>query len=218
MPIDETDDNGAGADSESDCALALRTLAGQSNAFSPLVERYQTSVFQVCYRLMGERQAAEDLTQEAFVRAYQRLHTFDCALPFGPWVRRIAANVCLNALERKQPLLFSLDDDRTEIDAASDHNDPALLYDHAETVEIIRQAILALPPHYRIVIELCHMQDLSYGEAADTLNLPLSHVKSHLFRARKHLATQLRQLRFVSPSSTKDMPSEPKTNTGSDTP
>ena len=101
MPIESTDRD-----------LALRAKAGDPIAFGALVERHQVSVFHVCYRLLGERRGAEDLAQETFIRAYQRLNTFDPALPFGPWVRRVAANVCLNALDRKRPVLFSLDEDQ----------------------------------------------------------------------------------------------------------
>lgn len=184
MPIESTDRD-----------LALRAKAGDPIAFGALVERHQVSVFHVCYRLLGERRAAEDLAQETFIRAYQRLNTFDPALPFGPWVRRVAANVCLNALDRKRPVLFSLDEDRAEIESVARVNDPAVIHDHTETVDAVRNAVLSLPPHYRVVIELCHMQDMSYAEAADTLNIPLSDIKSHLFRARKLLAIRLQQMR-----------------------
>ena len=178
-------------DETADRDLALLAQTGHASAFGVLVERHQVAVFQVCYRLMGERQAAEDMTQEAFIRAYQRLHTFDAALPFGPWVRRVAANVCLNALERKQPIIFSFDEDRDTVEQTTQVADPAQVHDQTEMVDAVRQAVLSLPPHYRVVVELCHMQELSYAEAADTLNLPLSDVKSHLFRARKLLAKRL---------------------------
>jgi len=80
----------------SDRDLALRARRGDAEAFGELVRRYQASVFNVCYRLLGERREAEDLAQEAFIRAYERLDTFDADLPFGPWMRRVAANLCLN--------------------------------------------------------------------------------------------------------------------------
>jgi RNA polymerase sigma-70 factor (ECF subfamily) len=73
----------------SDRDLALRARRGDAEAFGELVRRYQTSVFNVCYRLLGERREAEDLAQEAFIRAYERLDAFDAALPFGPWMRRV---------------------------------------------------------------------------------------------------------------------------------
>jgi RNA polymerase sigma factor (sigma-70 family) len=96
----------------SDRDLALRARRGDADAFGELVRRYQTSVFNVCCRLTGERREAEDMAQEAFIRAYERLGTFKPEMPFGPWMRRVAANVCLNRLERRAPISVSLDDER----------------------------------------------------------------------------------------------------------
>jgi RNA polymerase sigma-70 factor (ECF subfamily) len=177
-----------------DQALAVRAAAGEREAFGLLVERYQASVFNVCYRLLGERRAAEDLAQDAFVRAYQRLNRFDPARPFGPWIRRLAANVCLNHLEARRPPALALDDERDAPLAAPPAADPAAAQEQAEAAAVVRAAILSLPPHYRAVIELRHFQDLSYEEIAAALSLPLSDVKSHLFRARKLLAQKLSPL------------------------
>jgi RNA polymerase sigma factor (sigma-70 family) len=85
-------------DPPSDRDLAVRARRGDAAAYGELVERYQTSGFNVCYRMMGNRQEAEDMSQESFLRGYDRLATFDPARPFGPWIRRVAANYCLNRL------------------------------------------------------------------------------------------------------------------------
>lgn len=165
---------------------ARRGDAGGREAFGELVTRYQTSVFNVCYRMLHERGEAEDLAQEAFIRAYDRIHTFDIEREFGPWIRRVAANLCLNHLEG-QKVIAELDDER---DA-----DPAQLPEPAQEVrersEQIHNALASLPPYYRVVVELRHYQELSYDEIASELNIPLSDVKSHLFRARKILAEKL---------------------------
>src|SRR6185503_21380880 len=79
--------------------LIVRARRGDRNAFGELITCYQTAVFNVCYRMLHERGAAEDLAQETFMRAYDRLHTFDLEREFGPWIRRVAANLCLNHLE-----------------------------------------------------------------------------------------------------------------------
>lgn len=76
--------------------LILRARRGETEAFGELVRLTQAAVFNVCYRLLGERREAEDLTQETFLRAWERLHTFDVERPFLPWIRRVAANLCLN--------------------------------------------------------------------------------------------------------------------------
>ena len=180
----------------SDRALVLRVRGGDTEAFGELVLRYQASVYNVCSRLLGEAGAAEDQAQEALIRAYERLDTFDAERPFGPWVRRVAANLCLNRLDGAHGPNLSLDDERDEPAEAPD-SDPAVALEQSERADALRAAITALPPIYRAVIELRHFHAMSYAEIAAELKLPLSDVKSHLFRARKLLAehASLRQLR-----------------------
>lgn len=169
-----------------DRELIQRAMRGDKDAFGGLITRYQTNVFNVCYRLLHERGEAEDLAQETFMRAYSRLHTFDLEREFGPWIRRIAANLCFNFIETRK-ITATLDAER---DADSAQR-PEALTEVQELSEQIRTAIASLPPHYRLVIELRHYQELTYDEIARELNLALSDVKSHLFRARKLLAEKL---------------------------
>jgi RNA polymerase sigma-70 factor, ECF subfamily len=175
----------------SDRDLVLRVRGGDAEAFGDLVQRYQNSVYNVCYRLLAEPDAAQDQAQEAFIRAYQRLDRYDDSRPFGPWIHRVAANLCLNELARLPRPSVSLDDERDEphVPLAAD---PAAEREQAETALALRAAINALPAHYRVVIELRHFQDLSYAEIAVDMDLPVSDVKSYLFRARKLLARELR--------------------------
>ena len=178
-------------ESSPDRDLVEQTRRGMVNAFGELVQRYQTSVFNVCYRMLGERQEAEDLAQDAFLRAYQRLETFDVERPFGPWMRKVAANLCLNSLQRRTPARYPLDEEHDDpVDV--EQPDPADVQERAEVAARLRRALTRLPPHYRAAIELRHFQDMSYEEMARTLELPLSDVKTHLFRARRMLARQLR--------------------------
>jgi RNA polymerase sigma-70 factor (ECF subfamily) len=120
------------------------------------------------------------------MRAYDRLHTFDLEREFGPWIRRVAANLCFNHLEARKTTL-ELDEDRD----AGEVQRPEKQVEVRERSEQIRSVLASLPPHYRVVVELRHYQDLSYDEIAKELNIPLSDVKSHLFRARKFLAEKL---------------------------
>ena len=166
--------------------LIQRARRGANDAFGDLVTRYQTSVFNVCYRMLHERGEAEDLTQETFMRAYDRLHTFDLEREFGPWIRRVAANLCLSHLEA-QKVTAPLDEERD----ADENTRPERQVEVKERSAQVRNALASLPPHYRAVVELRHYQELSYDEIAAELNIPLSDVKSHLFRARKILAEQL---------------------------
>jgi RNA polymerase sigma-70 factor (ECF subfamily) len=175
----------------SDRVLAELSRGGDPAAFGELVRRYQTSVYNVCYRLLDERRAAQDLAQEAFIRAYERLRTYDVERPFGPWMRRVAANLCLNQLARTSPPSVSLDDERDEPRAPAG-SDPAVAHEQSESAEDLRAAIARLPPKDRAIIELRHFQEMTYDEIAALLKMPLSDVKSHLFRARKRLAEDLR--------------------------
>jgi RNA polymerase sigma-70 factor, ECF subfamily len=167
--------------------LILRARRGDRDAFGELVTRYQTGVFNVCYRMTNERREAEDLAQETFLRVYSRLDMFDLEREFGPWVRRAAANLCLNHLE-SQKVTAEIDDDRD----ADESSGPEAVVEVRERSEKIRAALASLPPNYRTVVELRHYQELSYDEIATELNIPLSDVKSHLFRARKLLAEKLK--------------------------
>lgn len=166
--------------------LILRARRGDAEAYGDLVARHQTSVFNVCYRILHNRADAEDLAQETFIRALERLHTFDLEREFSPWIRRVAANLCLNHIESHKstaPLDEERDEDKTQ--------SPGEQVEVKERSEQIRSALASLPPHYRLVVELRHYQELSYDEIASELNIPLSDVKSHLFRARKLLAEKL---------------------------
>jgi RNA polymerase sigma-70 factor (ECF subfamily) len=174
-------------DAPSDRDLILDTRRGNVAAFGELVLRHQTSVFNVCYRILHERADAEDMSQETFIRAHTRLHSFDVERPFGPWIRRVAANVCLNHLE-SQKVTVELDDEK---DAEESQSPPGRL-EVRERSEQIRAALASLPANYRAAIELRHYQEMSYDEIAAELKIPLSDVKSNLFRARKLLAEKLK--------------------------
>lgn len=163
--------------------LILRACRGETEAYGELVTRHQAGVFNVCYRLLHNRADAEDLAQETFIRARDRLHTFDLEREFSPWIKRVAANLCLNHLESRKPTA-ALDEERDTDDARQ----PEYQAESRERSEQIRRALASLPPHYRLVIELRHFQDMSYDGIAHELQIPLSAVKSHLFRARKILA------------------------------
>lgn len=176
-------------ENNSDRSLVLRTKRGELEPYGDLVRRYQGSVFNVCYRMLGNPQDAEDLTQETFIRAHSRLDSFDCDRPFIPWARRIAVNLCLNYINRNRRYVLPLDDEFER--SVSNERSPESVTENRERNASLRQEICMLPAHYRAVIELRHFQELSYLEISKALNIPLSDVKSCLFRARKYLAQRL---------------------------
>jgi RNA polymerase sigma-70 factor (ECF subfamily) len=168
--------------------LAQRAAQGDREAFGELVRCHQAGVYNVAYRMLGECRDAEDAAQETFLRAYRAIQTLDPQRPPGPWLKKIAVNVCLNWLERRGTL--TLEDETT---VPSPDPGPETQTIEREQSRQIRAALLSLPPRYRAVIELRHFQELSYTEIAETLNRPLSDIKSDLFRARKLLAEKIRR-------------------------
>ena len=176
-----------------------RAQQGDMVAFAALVSRHQTAVFNVAYRMFGRREDAEDATQEAFLRAYKALDSFDAKRPFAPWIKRIAVNTCLNWLEseRIRPQTSVADmapnaDDPPDMDIwANQSPTPEQTMVRSEEATALRTAILELPPRYRAVVECRHFQEMRYDEIAELLERPLSSVKSDLFRARKMLMKML---------------------------
>jgi len=177
----------------SDSELVARTRAGQRDAYGELVRRHQSAVYNIAYRLIGERQTALDLAQETFVRSFSALASFDRARSFAPWLHRIATNTALNWLERKRVSTVPLERDDADhaLEIPDESNEPERVVLASEQNARVRRAILMLTPRQRAVIELRHFQELSYEEIAATLGIALSDVKSDLFRARQQLRRSL---------------------------
>ena len=146
-------------------------------------------MFNIALRIAGDRDAADDCAQEAFVRAYRSLHQYDPTLPFGPWLYRIVTNTSLNHVQRWRGRQVAVDElpDLAEPEE-SGPLDHALRRDEiTEVLGVMDQ----LPPAYRAALTLRHIQQLSYQEVADALDLPLGTVKTHLHRARAALRARL---------------------------
>ncbi len=157
-------------------------------AFAELVRRYQDRLYGLTLRMTGDRAIAEDLTQEAFLRAYQALPRFRQGAPFSPWLYRIAINLCLNYRQRRQPLPY--DEEGSSASAEE-------LVESRETQAAVQRALLRLPRPYRAALVLRHLHDLSYEAIATILDLPLGTVKTHLFRGRSLLQKELQKEGFV---------------------
>ena len=173
--------------------LAWRAANGDQESFAEIVRLHQGVVYNVAYRMLGNAEDAEDAAQDAFIRAYQFFDKFDLERPLAPWLKRITVNVCLNRIKAVKPA-SSLDDNLPP--PKDPKPGPETQTVTRQGQERIRAAIVSLPPQYRAVIELRHFQELSYDEIAHTLKRPLSGVKSDLFRARKLLAKQLKDMKL----------------------
>jgi RNA polymerase sigma-70 factor (ECF subfamily) len=171
--------------------LIARTLLGDTDAFAVLVSSYQAAVIRVAQRLVGEKQEAEDVAQETFIRAHKALPTFDRSRPLGPWLYRIATNLSFNRLKRRRSTVALLGDDNEPLPLPDAAPGPEGYLLRSEAQARLRREVTALPDHYRRVIELRHFSDLSYQEIAEELDVPVSDVKSWLFRARKRLRHRL---------------------------
>jgi RNA polymerase sigma-70 factor, ECF subfamily len=164
------------------------------DAFNELVLAHQDAVFRQAYWIMGEEEAAEDATQEAFLRAFQHMHTYNGG-PFLPWILRITTNYCLDQLRRMKirrttPLeeINDYDDDVEETFWLKDPNaSTEEMVERAEMMDRILYCIHRLPDDYRTVVVLVDVQNLDYQEAAAALNIPLGTFKSRLSRARAQL-------------------------------
>ena len=167
-------------DSSDDVEIVARCLRGEVEAFAPLVARYQKVLFNLAWRMLGDREDARDVTQTAFVKAYEKLATYDPAHRFFSWIYRIVLNECLN-LRQRRPLHERLD----ETMAASDSPYREAL--SHETSERVQAGLLRLPAELREVLVLRHFLELSYGDIGAALLLPEKTVKSRLYSARQRL-------------------------------
>jgi len=159
-------------------------------AFEELVRRYQNRIYSLAYRMTGDKVEAYDLTQEAFLRSYAALPSFNPNLRFAPWLYRIATNLCINFLQSSRVRKGGADPDLA-LQMPDRGKQPDSLYEEKEQRQRIHQAILNLPAKYRAVVVLRHMQDKTYEEIAAILDLPLNTVRTHLFRARELLRRRL---------------------------
>ena len=167
----------------------LQAKNGSDEAFTYIVETYQSPVYNLCYRMLGEPEAAEDAAQETFLRAYQHLHRYDIKRPFATWLLSIAAHYCIDRLRRRKLPIFSVDEDEEttfEIpDAHALHPEAEAV--HGEQREQIHAMVQSLDATDRAAIIMRYWYDFSEIEIAEALNLSVSAVKSRLHRARKQL-------------------------------
>ena len=163
--------------------LVLRAGRGDRVAFAELVRRHQGKVRALLLRLCGDRSLADDLAQEVFLRAYRGLLGFEGRSSFGTWVYRISYNVYLNHRTRTRSYAALPED----YDARAAAPDDALSAPRADLRRDLQAAIGELPERYRAVIVLYYLQEVSYPEIAEILELPLGTVKTHLHRAKRML-------------------------------
>jgi RNA polymerase sigma factor (sigma-70 family) len=184
---------GAVVESMSDAALVELVLNGDQNVFAVLVERYKDAVQNLAYRMLGNATEAEDVTQEAFVRAYTQLSTYKTVHKFSTWLLSIASHLAIDQLRRRRFLALPLDDVpflEWIPDVVVGPEQSAL---QGEQQDEVQKYLQRLPAKYRAVIVLRYWYDFSYEEIATALNLTQQLVKARLHRARELLARYMKQ-------------------------
>ena len=167
-------------------------------AYAELLSNYRDSVYFMLLKMTNNKDDAEDLTIEAFGKAFKKLNQYVPDYAFSTWLFKIASNNCIDFLRRKKQKIYSLDKEfqgeaGTAMAAQVPSNtlDPEEELIKSQKIKIMRQLVDRLKPHYRILIELRYFKEYSYEEIATELNLPLGTVKAKLFRARDFLSNIL---------------------------
>ena len=182
---------------EREAAIINAVLDGDTNAYELLVREYEKNVYNLALRMTGNSEDAYDMSQEAFIKAYNSLSSFRGDSKFSVWLYRIVSNVCLDFLRsrnRRATVSLSVENDEgeeIELDIADEASSPQALLDRSLTRDAVRRGLQALPPDHREILLLREIQGLSYEEIADTLDLEVGTVKSRIFRARKKLCAFL---------------------------
>jgi RNA polymerase sigma-70 factor (ECF subfamily) len=177
-----------------DCELVTRAVAGREDSFEELVRRYQRPIAAYVYRMVGDYDAALDLTQEVFIKVYNSLGRYRSEFKFSTWIYKIAHNSAVDHLRRhstrEQSLMKEFDGEQRELPIESRRPSPQQESERAERRAEIEQVVRALPTAYRELVLLRHSHDLSYDEIALVTGLPLGTVKNRLFRAREVMRHQ----------------------------
>ncbi len=173
--------------------LVGRARSGDARAYEQLVVQHQRLVFRILWARGARPDEVEDLAQETFIRGWQRLHTFDPAQPFKPWIARVAENLVVDhhrARARRPASAPMPEGEAAELKAGPPTDPEAVTIGH-ETQRGLLAALQALPDRYREVLVLRFVEDLPYDEIADLLGLPLGSVKTRIFRGRELLKQRL---------------------------
>lgn len=177
-----------------DCDLVARAIRGREDGFNELVRRYQRPIAAYVYRMVGDYDAALDLTQEVFIKVYSSLERYRPEFKFSTWIYKIAHNASVDHLRRlssrEQALSSEVDGEEREMTVMSRKLSPEQEYVVEERRAEIERVVRQLPAVYRELIILRHQHDLSYDEIAEVTSLPLGTVKNRLFRAREMMRQQ----------------------------
>ena len=188
-----------------DHELVALARTGSEKAYRELLDRYQRPVFSLIYRMVRDRELSEDLAQETFVKVFNHLDSYNPKYKFSSWIFKIASNLSIDHLRKKEPQTVSLDGSRnaqtsdeveaTRITVESRDENPEEFLEAKELGEEIERAIGLLRTEYRTAILLRHVEGRPYEEIAEIMDVPLGTVKTYIHRARGELRETLAHLR-----------------------
>lgn len=168
--------------------LIKAAQAGDRDALITLLREIESHVYRTAYYILGNEQDAMDAAQEALIRIYTKINSYEEKAQFKTWVQRIVTNLCIDKFRRTKPAV-SIEEHDMNFSAPTSVEDEVM---STYIAKDIREAIDKLPEHHRSVVVLRYLQDFSYNEIAESLDLPINTVKSYLFRARQQLQSTLR--------------------------
>lgn len=176
-----------------DYALVLAALDDDEEAFAKLLARYKDTIYFMLLKMVNNRNDAEDLTLEAFGKAFKSLHQYSPHYAFSTWLFKIASNNCIDFLRKKRGILISIEngndsqENEQHIRLKSKDPDPEEKLIRKQKAILLRKVVRKLKPRYQVLVDLRYFKEYSYEEIAKELNLPLGTVKAQLFRAREML-------------------------------
>jgi RNA polymerase sigma-70 factor (ECF subfamily) len=196
-PVDPKEQQKAESRAE-DSRLIHAALNGDDSAYKRLMKKYHDAIYNFIYRMVHDKQQVEDLTQEAFIKAFSSLASFNEEYAFSTWLYKIATNNSIDYIRRRKLQTYSIDkpieakdsDYSFELPDESYETDGEMISD--QRAAMLTEAIRNLPEKYRRVIHLRHVEEKSYEEIAEELKLPIGTVKAHIFRAREMLYKRLK--------------------------
>lgn len=190
--------SGPSASSKADLVLVDRVKGGDQQAFKELFEKYKQPLYYHILKMVHRSDVVEDLQQEVFLKAFDNIYSYNSGFAFSTWLYRITTNHTIDYLRKKRLKTMSIDDPiktkdgEVGIDVPDEDAESDDLVMQKQRSAIIKQALESLPEKYRMVIQYRHMEELSYQEIADLMDLPLGTIKAHIFRAREMLYKYLK--------------------------
>jgi RNA polymerase sigma factor (sigma-70 family) len=179
-----------------DLLLVEQARKGNEKAFAALLNRYKDSIYFMLLKMVNNSSDAEDLTIEAFGKAFRSLDSYTANFAFSTWLFKIATNNCIDFIRKKQLSPAMIDQDSDEMDSfttnfQSDSPDPEEALINSQKIDQLREIVGQLKPQYRKLIELRYYKEFSYEEISEELKLPIGTIKAQLFRAKSLLANIL---------------------------